>query len=172
VSNRFCGGLRDLKLSNGATDVFLSVLQFALSDLAFDIWEQSLAQWVAWHDQNLLGAGSAGYDLAEIEWDPVDFPRQKAFLLKAIDQALTGYRWSELCYTPQHAELYLSQYRDVVRSFELPNDHRISKPFGWPGPEDIKTLCPRHRVHCSDYGWCRVCADCGTARTPELENGG
>jgi hypothetical protein len=38
MANRFGGNGRSLRLSNGATDVFLSVLQFALSDLATTEW--------------------------------------------------------------------------------------------------------------------------------------
>jgi hypothetical protein len=162
MGNRFCGGPHDLKLSNGATDVFLSVLQFALSDLATSPWERALAQWVAWHDQNLAGRGVVGFDLEDIAWDPARFPEQKAFVLQAIDTALTGYRWDELCYDPPHAQTYLHAYRQLVDGFELPTTARPVDRYGWPGPHDEETFCPRHRVHCSDYGWCRVCVDCGT----------
>jgi hypothetical protein len=162
MGNRFCGGQRDMKFSDGATDVFLSVLQFALSDLAATRWERALAQWVAWHDQNLVGREVVGFDLADIAWDPAEFPRQKAFLLRVIDTALTGYRWNELCYDPPYARACLRDYRQIVVSFPLPAGPRPDGGYGWLGPDDAETFCPRHRVHCSDYGWCRVCVDCGT----------
>jgi hypothetical protein len=162
MSNSFGGGGADLDLSNGATDVFLSVLQFALSDLATDPWQRALARWVAWHDQNVAGRGTVGFDLEEIHWGPADFARQKAFLLQVIDTAATGYRWSELCYDPPHAVDYLHRYREIVEAFELPPDFRPVGGYAWPGPDDEERLCRVHRVHCyPELGWCRVCDDCG-----------
>jgi hypothetical protein len=161
MGNDFGADGRDLALSNNATDVFLSVLQFALSDLADSEWERSLAQWVGWHDQNLVGRGTIGFDLADIAWQPADFPAQKAFLLRAIDLALTRYRWDELCYDPPHAGTYLRDYRRVVEPFRLPTGPRPDDRYGWPGPDEAETRCPRHNVHCSELGWCRVCDDCG-----------
>ncbi|MEV0153008.1 hypothetical protein AB0H57_04605 [Micromonospora sp. NPDC050686] len=65
MGNRFSGGGSHLRLGNGATDAFQSLLQFALSDLAGEPWERALAQWFAWHDQNLVGSGTVGFDLAD-----------------------------------------------------------------------------------------------------------
>jgi hypothetical protein len=165
MANRFGGGNRDMKRSNGATDAFLSVLQFALSDLAATVWQRALAQWIAWHDQNLVGRGAVGFYLEEIAWDRFEFPNQKAFLLRAIDTALTHYRWEELCYEPPYAEGDLREYREIVELFELPAETGPSERWAWPGPDDDETFCPNHQVHCSDYGWCRVCDECGTAGT-------
>jgi hypothetical protein len=161
LANRFRGGERDLRLSNGATDVFLSVLQFALSDLAASQWERALAQWVAWHDQTASGRGCVGFDLEEIAWDQTDFPGQKAFLVRVIDKALTAYRWSELCYEPPWADQHLRQYRIIVERFDLPAQYGRSGQWEWPGVQDKETFCPNHGVHCSYLGWCRVCDDCG-----------
>ncbi len=162
MANSFGGGGQDLDLSNGATDVFLSVLQFALSDLADDPWRRALAQWVAWHDQTLVGRGVVGFDLEDVHWDPAEFASQKAFLLQVIDFAATRHRWSELCYDPPHAVAYLQRYREVVAAFELPPGFRPAPGYGWPGPEDEEFRCPRHRVHCRvELGRCRVCEECG-----------
>ncbi|MEU9833574.1 hypothetical protein AB0D67_18810 [Streptosporangium sp. NPDC048047] len=160
MANGFGDGPRVLRLSNGATDAFLSVLQFALSDLAAGEWERALAQWIAWHDQNLAGRGCVGFDLKEIAWDPAEFPRQKAFLLRAIDLAGTRHRWDELCYDPALAEPHLRAYRDIVERFELPARYGPSGTWSWPGADDEETFCPAHGVHCSELGWCRVCDDC------------
>lgn len=161
MGNRFGGGGGDLKLSNSATDVFLSVLQFALSDLAASGWERALAQWVAWHDQAVAGPGCVGFDLAEIAWDRPDFASQKAFLLRVVDKALTRYRWDELCYDPPFAEQNLHDYRGIVRRFDLVAVRGPAEGWGWPGAADEETICPNHGVHCGDLGWCRVCDDCG-----------
>lgn len=161
MGNLFRGGGLDLDLSNGGTDVFLSVLQFALSDLADEPWQDELAQWVAWHDQTLVGLGTVGFDLEEIHWDPARFREQKAFLLRAVDTAASRYRWSELCYDPPYAEIYLHRYREVVAAFELPPDFRPAAGYGWPGPWREGLRCPVHRVHCTELGCCRVCEACG-----------
>jgi hypothetical protein len=141
------------------------VLQFALSDLAAAPWERALAQWIAWHDQNLIGVGVVGFDLKEIKWEQADFPSQKAFLLHAIDVAAARYRWDELCYDPPIAETYLRDYREIVDRFDLPIDSGPSENWAWPLPGDEETICPVHVVHCSDYGRCRVCVDCGADTT-------
>jgi hypothetical protein len=154
VGNRF----DDVKLSNGLTDVFLALLQFPLSDLAADPWQRALAQWVAWHDQNLVGAGTVGFDLDEIAWDSADFPAQRAFLLRAIDAALDGHRWSETCYEPAVVAPQLRAYRAVVDAFTPAPGTPAN--YAWPTADDIETLCPVHRIHCSDLGHCRVCEDC------------
>jgi hypothetical protein len=160
MANRFGGGGHSLKLSNAATDVFLSVLQFALSDLAATRWQRELAQWIAWHDQNLTGVGTVGFDLEHIVWPAANFADQKAFLLSAIDLAGRRYRWDELCYDPPSAHAYLHEYRDVVVPFERPAAPTTPTNWGWPGPEDAHRFCPVHAVHCSDLGRCRVCMDC------------
>jgi hypothetical protein len=168
VGNVFRGGELDLRLSNGATDVFLSVLQFALSDLADDPWQRALAQWVAWHDQNLVGGGTVGFGLEEVHWEPAEFAAQKAFLLRVLDTALTRYRWDELCYDPPRADAYLHRYREVVAAFELPAGFWPATGYRWPGPGDEEAFCPRHGVHVyPELGWCRVCEDCGTPWTAD-----
>jgi hypothetical protein len=69
-----------MMLMNQGFDVFLSVLQFALSDLATSPWQRALAQWVAWHDQNLVGRGVVGFDLEDIAWDPARFPERAQWM--------------------------------------------------------------------------------------------
>ncbi len=160
LANSFPGGGRVLRLSNGGTDVFLSVLQFALSDLAESAWERALAQWVALHDDHMLGRGMVGFGLEEISWDRTDFLVQKSFVLRAIDAAITRYRWDELCYDPPHAGDYLNTYREMVEQLTWSDAPRPSWSVRWPGPGDLETICPVHTIHCSLLGRCRVCVDC------------
>ncbi|MFI5496085.1 hypothetical protein [Actinoplanes sp. NPDC051859] len=159
MGNRFSGGGRELSLSNSATDVFQSVLQFALSDLAQTPWELAFARWFALHDQNLSGRGTVGFDLAEVPWDPAQSGTQRQFLVDAIDRALTRYRWDELCYDPPHAAEYLREFRGVVAAFEPVSTHD-GPGIGWPAADEWEARCERHAVHCSDLGRCRVCETC------------
>lgn len=158
MANRFGAGPASMRLSNGASEVFMSLLQFALSDLAGNAWERDFAQWFAWHDQNGVGRGTVGFDLEQVRWDAARFAEQKAFLLRAIDTALAGYRRAELDYDPPHADVYLREYREIVEPFELPAEVQPSGSYGWSGPEDGEMRCPDHGVHCSYSGSCRACA--------------
>ena len=65
-------------LSNGATDVFISVLLLSGSDLAVSDWEKELIVWLAGTDQSVYGRGCVGFDVGEIAWE------QKAFLGRKI----------------------------------------------------------------------------------------
>src|SRR5262245_51957100 len=66
-------GSEPLRLSNGATDVLLSILLLAGSDLATSDWEKSLVVWLAEHDQSVVGGGCVDFDLDEIAWTSTDF---------------------------------------------------------------------------------------------------
>lgn len=158
MANRFGGGGRDLKLSNARTDIFLALLQFPLSDLATAPWQRALAQWVAWHDQNLVGVGTVGFDLDELAWE--DFPAEQAFLLSVVDAALAGHRWAETCYEAALLEPALQAYRAIVAAFTPGPSPTTPSNYGWPASDEVDTICPVHRIHCSDLGRCRVCVDC------------
>jgi hypothetical protein len=171
MANRFGGAGRDISLSNARTDVFLALLQFALSDLATEPWQLAVAQWVAWHDQNLVGAGTVGFDLDEFVWDHDAFPAQQAFLLRAVDAALAGHRWAETCYEPALLEPHLRDYRAIVAAFTPAPTPTTPSNYGWPEADELDTRCPVHRVHCSDLGRCRVCVDCGESTGPTPATG-
>ncbi|MEU0375585.1 hypothetical protein ABZ070_36955 [Streptomyces sp. NPDC006283] len=68
MSNIFSGGSHDLDLSNGATAVFIDVLTLAVSDLASEDWDFRFAALLTLQDQNVMGRGATGFDLAEFDW--------------------------------------------------------------------------------------------------------
>lgn len=84
---------------------------------------------------------------------------QRAFLMRAIDAALDGYRWAETCYEPTVLEEPLRAYRALVDGF-VPAVATTPNQYGWPTADEVETRCPVHRIHCSDLGECRVCVDC------------
>jgi len=166
ISNEAAG--LGLPLSNGATDVLLSVLVLAGSDLALTTWEQELVTWLAEHDQTILGIGMVSFDVHEIAWTCDRFDDEKAFLLKTIDQALTRHRWDALGYDPPYAHQYLSTFRTLVQAVEL-ESIRPDSTWEWLQRPEAMVKCSRHEVYVHASG-CLLCNDAPLdktlARTP------
>ena len=141
IADRAAGA--SMKLSNGSTDVFLSVLLLAGSDLAETAWQVELMVWLAAHDQALRGGGTVGFDLADIPWDPDDFTAQRDFLLRTVDLAATGHRWEALGYDAPFARGHLDEFRALVAGME-------------PVAALEHAKCPVHDVYVHDHG-CLLC---------------
>ena len=142
----FGAGDDDLYLSNGATAVFVDVLALAVSSLAEGEWEHRFAALVALQDQNLMGRGAVGFDLAGLDWGATAGERAaaKAFVLDVLDLAARHHRWEELDYEPPFAEGYVRRFREIVASFD---------PAGADPGDDAElpdsplvACCVRHRV--------------------------
>ncbi|MFI5681978.1 hypothetical protein [Streptomyces cellulosae] len=78
MSNIFSGGSHDLDLSNGATAVFIDVLMPTVSDLASEDWDFRFAALLTLQDQNVMGRGAVGFDLAEFAWGATERGRARA----------------------------------------------------------------------------------------------
>ncbi len=102
MSNIFSGGSHGLDLSKGATTVFIDVLMPAVSDLASEDWGFRFAALLTLRDQNVMGPGAVGFDLAEFDWGATERERARAkdFMLRATALAASAHRWSELGYHP------------------------------------------------------------------------
>lgn len=146
IGDRVAG--RQVHLSNGNTDVLLSVLLLAGSDLAETDRQVALMVWLAEHDQGVRGRGTVGFDLAEVP----DLPAERAFLLRVIDLAATRHRWDVLGYDPPVAQRFLAELRELVRGFEP----KAAGPTQTPRPEHRK--CPEHGVYLHEHG-CLLCPD-------------
>jgi hypothetical protein len=160
MGNRICNRKTgdSLKMQNGATDVFISVLLLAGSDLAETIWEKEFVTWLAGHDQSIFGLGVVGFDIDEISWDPAHFAEQKAFILAVIDTALRRHRWEILDYDPPHVHLDLAAFRILIEKYTI-DMVESAKPWEWwggePGP---LAKCPKHVVYEHAHG-CLLCHD-------------
>lgn len=151
MSNIFSGGSHDLYLSNGATAVFIDVLMPAVSDLAFEDWDFRFAALLTLQDQNVMGRGAVGFDLAEFDWGATERERARAkdFVLRATALAASGHRWSELGYHPPRVHDYLHRFTTMVESCTPSAD---SAPHA---------TCPaRTRPR-----WPRACATASSARS-------
>ncbi|MEV8320174.1 hypothetical protein AB0Q95_39095 [Streptomyces sp. NPDC059900] len=147
MSNIFSGGSHELDLSNGATAVFVDVLMLAVSDLASEDWGFRFAALLILQDQNVVGRGAVGFDLAEFDWGATQRERARAkdFVLRATALAASGHRWSELDYHPPRVQDYLHRFATMVESFTPPAQSGGAR--GFPGPDEAAMAsCVRHRV--------------------------
>jgi hypothetical protein len=144
MGNVFRAGSDDMYLSNGGTEVFVEVLTLAVAELAARPWELRFAALLAWQDQNVLGRGAVGFDLAELEWGGTAEVRAaaKAFVLAVVDLAARRHRWEELGYEPPYALEYLRRFREIVEAFAPP----ATTPPGDLLPAPAVASCVRHRV--------------------------
>ncbi|MFG2334947.1 hypothetical protein [Streptomyces yangpuensis] len=141
---------RHLEMTNGGTAVFVDVLVLAVSALARETWDFRFAALLTLQDQNVMGRGVVGFDLADLDWG--DTPRERAaakdFLLRVLDLALSRHRWEELTYEPARAEGHLRTFRAMVEEFD-PADAAVPRARAGvlPGPHEAATAsCARHRV--------------------------
>jgi hypothetical protein len=160
MGNRICNGKTgdSFKMQNGATDVFISVLLLAGSDLAETVWEKEFITWLAGRDQSIFGLGMVGFDIGEIAWDPDRFAGQKAFVLAVIDTSLRRHRWEILDYDPPYVHLDLAAFRILVEKYAI-DIVESAKPWKWRGGEPgPMAKCPKHDVYEHAHG-CLLCHD-------------
>ncbi|OEJ22937.1 hypothetical protein AR457_37625 [Streptomyces agglomeratus] len=162
--NVFDGGDgQHLEMANGGTAVFVDVLMLAVSTLAREPWDFRFAALLTLQDQNVMGRGAVGFDLAELDWGdtPQEAAAAKDFLLRVLDLALSRHRWEELTYEPARAEGYLRTYRRMVEAFD-PATARAGTGV-LPAPQEAAMAsCVRHRVLAALPFW-EACVFC-TAR--------
>lgn len=147
MGNCFDGGDHCLSMSNGGTAVFVDVLTLAVSDLASEPWHYRFASLIALQDQNLMGRGSVGFDLEDIDWGPSPQEQEAAkdFVLRVTDLALTRHRWDELGYEPPYAPKYLETFRAMVEAYDPATP--ASGLGSFPAPDEAALAsCVRHRV--------------------------
>lgn len=147
MSNIFSGGSHDLDLSNGATAMFIDVLMLAVSDLASEDWDFRFAALLTLQDQNVMGRGAVGFDLAEFDWGATERERARAkdFVLRVTALAASGHRWRELDYRPTCVHEHLRRFTTLVDSFTPPAEGSTAQ--GFPGPDEAAMAsCVRHRV--------------------------
>ncbi|WNF27168.1 hypothetical protein RI138_10130 [Streptomyces sp. C11-1] len=146
--NLFGGGDgHHLEMTNGGTAAFVDVLMLAVSTMAREPWDFRFAALLTLQDQNVVGRGAVGFDLAELDWG--DTPQERAaakdFLLRVLDLALSRHRWEELAYEAPRAEGHLRTYRAMVEAFDPATAKADADVL--PGPQEAATAsCVRHRV--------------------------
>ena len=127
--------LERIRMSNGLTSVFVSVLSLAASSLAESDWQRQLAVWFASNDQSLTGRGTVSFDIGELPWSRETFVGDRAFVLRVIEAAKAKAGWERLGYEPSEERLQpcLDQFRAMVEAFvaeHASSEETTSWPFG------------------------------------------
>lgn len=144
----------DVRMSNGATDVFFDVLSLAGSAQATTPWQQQLT--LHFRDSGRMERGFSEFDLADLPWTQA-WPAEKDFFLRVIDLAGARHGWDKLHYDPPYARNSLLAYRAMLAAF-TPGPVTGSDMGDWtvrPTTHQIDP-CPRHGIFRGEYD-CRLC---------------
>jgi hypothetical protein len=152
---------KDLYMSNGATDVFVSVLVLSGSALATTEQEKILVAFLAGRDQSRFGIGTVGFLVNQMPWDRDHFEADRAFLQKVIDGALAKTNWHMLGYEPREDWTVerLTRFKNLLSMLSAED---IQAEMAWPKPDTIK-LCERHHTVIHYYG-CYFCNEMSEAQ--------
>ncbi|MGC0333139.1 hypothetical protein RKD23_006129 [Streptomyces sp. SAI-170] len=100
---------------------------------------------LALQDQNVMGRGAVGFDLADLDWGDSAEERgaAKDFVLRVVGLAARRHRWDDLGYDPPYAEACLRRFHEIVEGF----DPAGARPAGDVLPvEGCGACCVRHRM--------------------------
>jgi hypothetical protein len=150
-----------LKLSNGATDVFLGVLLVSGSRFVQHAWQRRMVAYLASRDQAVIGMGVVGFDLSEMPWSSSGFGQEKTFMLEVIRDAWTNLGYGVLAFgtPPETLRGWLEQFRMLVLNllpehmdrFEADADPDWAREL-----EHDRGVCGTHNVLHSAFG-CLIC---------------
>jgi len=161
ISNEQVGNESRLKMSNGATSVFVSLLSLATSRNAATEAQMLLSTCIASCDQSVFGLGMVGFDLADLPWtrDDEEFAKEKTFLVSSIERVVSGADWGELDYEPAVDRALHNQgiFLEMVNRFQLEHVQDFD-PSRFRLPETIGEACEKHGVYLHIAG-CVVCHD-------------
>ena len=164
MSNYIGSGSDNFVMSNGLTDAFLNVLILSGSQLATSESEKRLIVWLAERDQSKRGAGTVGFDIGEMPWEPDSFSDSKAFMLNTIQFAKQQAGWEALGYKPDKEMLFpvLDKFYEMISAFAV-NDITPYALQEWleSAEEDSPILrgfpkCEKHGALLCCFG-CQIC---------------
>lgn len=153
-----------LIMSNGQTNVLISVLVLSGSQLAETEEEKRLIVWLAEKDQNVVGIGTVGFDLSEMPWNIHTFEKNKLFLLQTISASKLKTGWEYLSYSPNTKLLFplLDKFYQLVLQINIADvsqenlDEWLAESTehdpifcGFP-------VCPKHHTLLTVFG-CQIC---------------
>lgn len=153
-------------MSNGLTDVFISVLGLSGTRLAQNEIEKRMIVWLLEKDQSVVGCGTVGFDICEMPWEKASFGELKCFLLNVIEEAKKKRGWEFLDYQPNEGLLFpcLDQFYRLISITDVRMidqaavqgwlDDTMEEPnnpisCGYP-------QCQKHPVLLTEFG-CYIC---------------
>lgn len=166
LNNKNRNNIKPLSMSNTLTAIFLEALVLSGSMTANTNREKELIIWLAQRDQEVVGIGTVGFDIDELPWTTESFIAEKQFLLKALDNAISGFEWSKLSYEPNNEMVIrrLDHFKKMIIEFEV-NDVDEQQYLDWienNDQDETPTIprgypkCEKHNILLSCHG-CLIC---------------
>lgn len=166
LNNNNRDNIKPLSMSNTLTAIFLEVFVLSGSMTANTNREKELIIWLAQRDQEIVGIGTVGFDIDELPWTKESFNAEKQFLLKALDNAISGLGWSKLSYEPNREMVVrcLEHFKKMIIAFEV-NDVDEQQYLVWIENNDLDETptiprgypkCDKHNLLLSCHG-CLIC---------------
>ena len=153
-----------IQMSNGLTDVFISVLVLSGSRFAQTTHEKRLIVWLAEKDQSKVGIGTVGFDICDMPWNVDTFAENKEFLLMVIEAAKNGEGWEHLEYAPNSELLFpcLDKLAELISKIESCKinfgalEEWIAAANAFDPVVSGFPKCPKHGALLSCFG-CQIC---------------
>ena len=152
-----------LLMSNGGTDVLISILALSGSVIARTENEKRLMVYLLENDQ-IIGRGCVGFDIVEMPWEKATFEQDKRFMRKVIKGAENKTGWEKLDYSPneQFVSCYLEKFENLINRMTA-DDIRADASKNWLSGADEKDpvrcgfpRCKKHGIFLTCFG-CQIC---------------
>jgi len=159
ITNNYSDSDNSMKMSNGATSVFVSAIALSGSVLARSKEEIDLIVWLSGCDQNVLGSGTVGFDLSQLPWakNEAKFNEQVEFIFRVVERINTKEDLGVLSYEPRFLIKNMADFSKLLREFRYQYIDFESEL--WPlEPDVFGKRCSKHRVYMHCAG-CVVCND-------------
>ena len=150
-------GTEFVNMSNGLTDVVISILAMAMAEEAATPQQQRLATWIACQDQNLLGMGTISFSLSQMPWKLNSFEEDRSFMVRSCERAVAKTDWDRLSYEPRE-NWAIDRFQTLAKM----TGHLQPSEFGDAGkrpaldPNPLGAKCEQHGAFLHSSG-CIVC---------------
>lgn len=152
-----------LVMSNGGTDVFISILALSGAVIAQTESEKRLMVYLSEMDQ-IVGRGNVGFAIIEMPWDKETFEEDKRFIVKVINGARNKIGWEKLDYIPngELVSYYLDTFENLINRMAV-DDIREDSLNNWLAESEASDpiycnfpRCKKHNTFLTCFG-CQIC---------------
>lgn len=152
-----------LVMSNGGTDVFISILALSGAVFARTESEKRLMVYLSEKDQ-ITGRGNVGFTIIEMPWATDTFEEDRNFIIKVINGARNKVGWEDLDYSPDEEFIshYLERFENLINRMTI-NDIREDALRNWLAESEAGDpvycnfpRCNKHNIFLTCFG-CQIC---------------
>ncbi len=149
-----------LAMSNGGTDVLISVLALSGSVLAQTENEKRLMVYLSENDQ-IRGRGCVGFEIVEMPWNGDTFEEDKKFMKKVIQGAKKKTGWEKLDYCPNEKLVFrhLRIFEQLINRMTI-HDIRKDAWRNWIAEAEEDDPIHRGFPRCEKHGIFLTCLGC------------